>query len=166
MEIYYSKTQTKEELLKIAFENRNVDINKVEFFIKEHGKPSAKNIDFDFNISHTKGFIAVCTGTNVGIDCEKIRPVKNSVMEKVCTEQELQDVYIKGNSEEEFMRLWTFKEAFTKMIGSGYRYGFKNATIYNAMYLHSEIKIFQKKFDDVMLCAIERVGEEILITEI
>lgn len=172
MNIYYSFVQNDDEkkvsreLLKKAFQDRGYELDLLTIDVQKHGKPYVKNVPFEFNISHTKGFACVVVGDNVGIDCEIIREVKQSVISRVCSDEEIELVGKSLDKAKEFIRLWTFKEAFTKMLGSGFRYPFKNTTIYNAMYLHPNIKIYQKIFGDVMLCAIERSGEKVNIIEI
>lgn len=172
MDIYYKKTELgkeKEEarlLLKRAFNDKNYNLDDCEIFIQAHGKPCVKGIGFDFNISHTQGFVMCAVGTNVGVDCQKFRHVKQNVIKRVCNDEEILTLEKSTDKEKEFIKLWAFKEAFTKMIGSGFKYGFKKASVYNALYLYENIKIFQKSIDDIELCAIEATGSIVNIIEL
>ncbi len=135
---------------------RDVTINRTEL-----DRPYSKEVPFDFNYSHTKNMVAIVIGKEVGIDCEIIKPVRERVVNRVCTEDETERVNGSPNKDEEFIRLWTFKEAFTKMIGSGFKYGFKNATTENAFALYPEIKIFQRKIENCVITAVENNCTEI-----
>ena len=52
----------------------------------------------------------------LGIDIERIKPVKKGMAERVCTPEELQ--YVQGD-ENRFFEIWTAKEAWFKMKGTG-----------------------------------------------
>ncbi|MBD5636485.1 MAG: 4'-phosphopantetheinyl transferase superfamily protein [Clostridia bacterium] len=86
----------------------------------EHGKPYIDG--FHFNLSHS-GTVAVLAvgGGEVGVDIEKIAPVQEKLIKRVCTEREC--AYLYDLSEEEragaFFRLWTAKESAAKFLGTG-----------------------------------------------
>lgn len=92
------------------------------------GKPYARGLDVHFNISHS-GHLVVCavSGRSVGIDAERIRPVKARLAEKVCTADELcwlreapgWGEILDGEAMERFFRIWTAKEAYFKWTGTG-----------------------------------------------
>jgi len=104
----------------------------ITFGIKEHGKPYAKNVAVEFNISHSSDMVVCAVDDKpVGIDIEKIRPIDLSVAKRICTDEEL--VYLFGRSPTEqsfthssdtdiltrFFKIWTAKEACGKCAGSG-----------------------------------------------
>ncbi len=96
------------------------------------GKPYAKGLPVEFNISHS-GDMVVCAVDDqpVGIDIEKIRPIDLTVARRICTDEEL--LYLFGHTPTEqdftyttnteiltrFFELWTAKEAYGKCIGCG-----------------------------------------------
>lgn len=104
----------------------------IDFFIKEHGKPYAKDLGVEFNISHS-GDMVVCAVDNnpIGIDIEQIRPIDLTVAKRICTDEEL--LYLFGHMPTEqdftyttdteiltrFFELWTAKEAYGKCMGCG-----------------------------------------------
>lgn len=104
----------------------------IAFDIKEHGKPYAKNLPAEFNISHS-GDMVVCAVDNkpIGIDIEKIRPIDLAVAKRICTDEEL--LYLFDHKPEDrdftyttntkiltrFFELWTKKEAYGKHFGYG-----------------------------------------------
>ncbi|MDO4324493.1 MAG: 4'-phosphopantetheinyl transferase superfamily protein [bacterium] len=94
-------------------------------FIKKgkHGKPYLADYpELFFNISHTAGSVWLALDEEeIGIDAEHIRPVKESVIEKVLSPQE-KEQYRRCPLESRnilFFRFWTLKESFLKAIGIG-----------------------------------------------
>lgn len=69
------------------------------------------------SISHC-GELVACAAADVpvGIDIERIRPVKPGLVDRVCTPEE--KAYV-GDSPERFFEVWTAKEAWFKMQGTG-----------------------------------------------
>lgn len=110
----------------------------IMFGIKEHGKPYAKDLVVEFNISHS-GDMVVCAVDDkpIGIDIEQIRPIDLKVAKRVCTSEEL--IYLLGHTPTDedfayttnteiltrFFELWTAKEAYGKCLGMGV-VGFEN----------------------------------------
>ena len=95
----------------------------IVFETKEHGKPYAKNIKIEFNISHS-GNMVVCAIDDkpIGIDIEQIRPIDLKLANRFCTEQELKYLFLDNDNNEiltRFFKLWTAKEAYGKCIGKG-----------------------------------------------
>lgn len=104
----------------------------ITFGIKEYGKPYAKDLAVEFNISHS-GDMVVCAVDNkpVGIDIEQIRPIDLTIAKRICTDEEL--LYLFGHTPTEqdfthttdmetlthFFELWTAKEAYGKYVGNG-----------------------------------------------
>ncbi len=164
MKIYYScfdknldDKKYSKEFLAHVFKLNKLDINSINILRTDKGRPYSNDICFDFNLSHTKGMVALamCSkSAKVGIDCQLIVPVKQRVIERVCTLEEQIQIETSLNKDEEFIRLWTFKEAYCKMIGSGFAYGFKNATIENAFCIYNEIKIHQEKIESYILTSV------------
>ena len=77
----------------------------------------------EFNISHTKGLVVCAVADRaLGVDTERIRPFKEGLMRRVCSESE-RGFVLEGRSEaarqERFFRLWTLKESYAKAIGRG-----------------------------------------------
>jgi len=92
----------------------------------KNGKPFLKGVEnFYFNISHSDRYV-VCAVSDepVGVDVEKIRPVKLRLADRFFTEQERRYVYNAENEASQYQRffeIWTRKEAFVKMDGRGLR---------------------------------------------
>ncbi len=81
------------------------------------GKPYWENSPWHFSLCHTRQavFCAISDGI-VGLDAEKIRPVSPATVSRVLSPEELRQF---GGSDEDFMQLWTLKEAYVKHTGTG-----------------------------------------------
>ncbi len=92
--------------------------------VEEGGKPYLLGAErVHFNISHSRG-IVICGISNreIGVDVERIRPYKESVVRRVCSETECRYVMETTDESERarrFCRLWTLKESYIKAIGKG-----------------------------------------------
>lgn len=104
----------------------------ITFDINEHGKPYAKDLPVEFNISHS-GDMVVCAVDDraVGIDVEQIRPIDLSIAKRICTKKELMYLFGHAPVAEDFactpnhevlmrfFEIWTAKEAYGKCNGVG-----------------------------------------------
>ena len=104
----------------------------ISFGIKEHGKPYAKNLAVEFNVSHSEEMVVCTLGYKpVGIDIEKIRPIDLKIAKHICTEEELRFLFGCTPTEKDFsyttnidiltrfFKIWTAKEATAKCKGTG-----------------------------------------------
>ena len=96
--------------------------HELSFSVNNYGKPyltSARSV-CEFSVSHTKGCIAyIRSDSPCGIDAEVLHDVKISLAEHFfCTDEY---VYIKSSEspEAELINIWTKKEAYLKMRGTG-----------------------------------------------
>jgi 4'-phosphopantetheinyl transferase len=89
------------------------------FLYNEYRAPYLENGPY-FSISHCKQGIAVAVSeTPIGIDIEAIRPFNEGLMRKTMNSEEQTYILSSLNPEIEFIRLWTRKEAYVKMQGTG-----------------------------------------------
>lgn len=87
----------------------------------EGGKPFLKNYsNLHFNLSHCRRYVAVAIHSSpVGVDIECRRKVSQSLIRRVCSEDEQQSIAAAQDPDMEFLRLWTRKEAYLKYTGTG-----------------------------------------------
>jgi len=87
----------------------------------EGGKPYIKNYpELHFNLSHCRRYVAVAIHSSpVGVDIECRRKVSQSLIKKVCSEDEQQSIAVAQDPDMEFLRLWTRKESYLKYTGTG-----------------------------------------------
>ena len=84
--------------------------------LNEHGKPILMNSPISFNISHSKNFISCAISTSeVGIDIEEFDENHEKVREKLFSNNEKN----KFTATNDVIKLWTIKEAYLKMNGTG-----------------------------------------------
>ena len=91
------------------------------FEYNEHGKPSiVGHPEIFFNLSHCKE-AAICVVSNqpVGVDVEGIREYRESLVNYTMNDEEITLIKSAENHAAAFIRLWTMKEATTKLIGTG-----------------------------------------------
>jgi 4'-phosphopantetheinyl transferase len=98
-----------------------------------HGKPFLKHdASFQFNLSHTGdvAIYAMVRGQAVGVDIERIRPIKelDAIISHIFTEREAQEVNSLSFEEKTkaFFQVWTRKEAWQKCTGEGIATGSKS----------------------------------------
>lgn len=81
------------------------------------GQPVLPGNEAFVSISHCDDrVVCAVSSAPVGIDIEKIRPVRDGMAQRVCTEEELSYA---GQDMTRFFEIWTAKEAYFKMKGTG-----------------------------------------------
>lgn len=89
------------------------------FLYNEHGAPSIENGPY-ISISHCKNGIAVAVSNKpIGIDIEVVKPLKEELVRKTMNPKEQELILQDEQPDWQFIRLWTQKEAYLKMIGTG-----------------------------------------------
>lgn len=100
--------------------------NKIE--LGKYGKPFLADYpNVHFNISHCDiGNVVVVANFPIGVDIQEVRPFSWNVAKRVCSGQELAELKKCANRDKLFMRMWTAKESYAKMIGQGVLYAFSS----------------------------------------
>jgi len=91
------------------------------FEYNEHGKPSiVGHPEIFFNLSHCKEAV-VCAISNqpIGVDVESVREYKESLVRYTMNNEEIAVITHAEIPAFAFIRLWTMKEATSKLIGTG-----------------------------------------------
>lgn len=93
----------------------------------EKGQPFLSNYPSLFlSISHCKVAVAVAVSDRpIGIDVESVRSYKPGLVDRSFSTLEKQEIELSPNRDLSFTRLWTRKEAYLKLIGTGIT-GFDN----------------------------------------
>jgi 4'-phosphopantetheinyl transferase len=95
------------------------EIGMPVFLYNEHGAPYLEKGPY-FSISHCKQGIAVALSNYpIGIDIEGIRRWNEGLVRKTMNNEEQKLILSQAQPEWEFIRLWTHKEAYVKMQGTG-----------------------------------------------
>lgn len=89
----------------------------------ENGKPFEVKNEYFFNLSHCDTAVACALDyTPVGIDVQDFHPVKDNVVQRVCSLQEQKMLSQCANPEQFFAAFWASKEAWGKYTGQGIGY--------------------------------------------
>ena len=110
---------------------------KIEFRYNEHDKPelAVPDVDVQFNLSHSAdtGLIGVGKDRRVGVDVNYMGRTSGwkAIAKRTFSVAEQTSFFAQReeSQEEIFYRVWSQKEAYTKAIGDGFSYGFKNFTV-------------------------------------
>lgn len=129
----------------------HIDPKQISFRNTKNGKPYAEGLDIHFSLSHS-GSMAVCAVSDrpVGIDVEKNKPVHLGVVKKCFTKAEQRYVLAgKEKTQERFLEIWTKKEAYVKMMGTGIQDFLtfdvlKNDKVYTIQYKNYTVSVAEK----------------------
>ena len=111
----------------------NIEEESIIFEITEHGKPYVKNLNVEFNISHSADMVVcIVDDTPVGVDIEKIRHTDLNAAKWLFNEDEIRYIfecmpkteedynyYLSETVLHRFFSHWTKKEAYGKLAGTG-----------------------------------------------
>ncbi|MBO4667461.1 MAG: 4'-phosphopantetheinyl transferase superfamily protein [Bacilli bacterium] len=126
MKVYLIKNKdNKRNWLSILFNiiqrDFNLSYNQDDLSYNEYGKPFINGSPLYFNVSHSSLLLAIAISTkDVGIDIEKVKERKHidKIVNKAFLEPE-KNVYHNNKDINYFYEIWTKKEAFVKLIGTG-----------------------------------------------
>lgn len=97
-----------------------IDFEQLQY--TEFNKPYFENTNVEFNISHSGNIVIIVIADKnekIGIDIEKIQPIRVEDFENQMTSKEVQIITNSSNKTLVFYNYWTEKEAVIKANGSG-----------------------------------------------
>ena len=101
-----------------------IPFSDVKFTYNAYGKPFIENCNFHFSLSHSGNLIAFASHTSpVGIDVQKITTKNDYPALRFLTANEQNFI---NNIPENLFKIWTMKEAYVKMLGTGLSTSFKS----------------------------------------
>ena len=120
----------------------------------EHSKPYLEQGPF-FNISHSRRYSVLAVSENeVGIDIEMHESPNEKIIERCFTEDEQE---FSKMSTENFLKIWTAKEAVLKLLGTGFSYAPKNFSVFPIEKEHkickNKIKLFSSDINGAVFTA-------------
>lgn len=106
------------KLIKLVSQKYHIPVRELIIKKLTEGNPIFEyHREIKFSCSHTRFGMAFSVGkVKNGIDIERIKELKRSVIEKVYNENEKKYV---GNNKFRYYEVWTRKEAYLKYIGTG-----------------------------------------------
>ena len=138
MRIYILKNETKNksswinDLKMILVRDYGLKQNDLEFSENQYGKPYLINNKVYFNVSHSGKLVVIAISKEeVGVDIEIIqsRKYRDEIVLRTFNEKE-KEIYEEHKNIDYFYEVWTKKEAYVKLIGTGITDMFKTLPIY------------------------------------
>ncbi len=151
-------------------------INNADITHNEYGKPMCNGIFF--NISHSENGVACSVGEHsVGCDIELIRPAPMATAERFFLPSELDYINSLDKSRRDvaFFQLWTAKESYMKLRGSGmslppssFEIAFKDKiTAYqNGAAIPCSFKEYLHEDFIITACGTEDFSKDLIITDL
>ena len=122
IKVKYAQRYSREFTTDVISKELKINKELVNILTDKFGKPYINNFgNFHFNTSHSSN-ILVCgiSEQQIGVDVEKIKPIKNKIVERFFTIQEKEYVYkTSSDQNKRFIEVWTKKEAYIKWVGKG-----------------------------------------------
>ena len=118
-------------LRQLLDEEFGLNLDSLRVARTEQGKPFFPDYpDVHFNISHCDVAVACAVATSpVGIDVEMVTELDMDVARRVLNDDELHKVLAVPRPDVAFTRLWTIKESYLKMLGTGLIEDIANLTV-------------------------------------
>ena len=124
----------------------NKSFDEITIYKNEHGKPYCEYGIF-FSISHSDNFIVIAfSNDEIGVDIECKRKINPKLLHKCFNECDFEFVD-KSKFDSSFLRLWTTKEAYFKLIGTG----ITNLKSINISEIHSNYTVETIETDNYIL---------------
>ena len=133
----------------------------------EHGKPFLEQGPF-FSVSHSRQFSVLAVSKNeIGIDIEMHQSPGERLIDRCFSEEEAAFAKL---STENFLRIWTAKEAVLKLLGTGFSYSPKKFSVLPLDDLHEingrKISFFCGKINEAPFTAAFYKKEDFKISEL
>ena len=150
----YQKDRTRfikdrRNLKKILSQYINCNPSDVKILYQQNGKPHITDDKIEFNVSHSGDLsvYAFSTGRKIGIDIEEIREIINIdlIMKYFYTKKESDQINGKKGLQRmnEFLKIWTQKEAVVKMFEMGISH-IKREEEENSKYIVRRVTLHKK----------------------
>ena len=100
-----------------ALREKDPGYTPADWAIGEHGKPYLPGSDLRFSLSHADGLCAaVLSKGPIGLDVERIRPLRRALLPRFCTPDE---IALCEKDPDLAVKIWTRREARAKENGRG-----------------------------------------------
>ena len=100
-------------LLNLLLEEFFCDTQVSSLSAEQSGRPILSGSNLYISFTHSGEYVgSAISNTPVGIDIECVREIKPSVINRVCSKEEID--YLNSHSASDFFTFWTLKEAYIK----------------------------------------------------
>lgn len=104
--------------------------NNHTVILRPNGKPMLQNGKLFFNVSHSRNTLVIAvSNTEVGVDIEYDRTVSERLRRYCLTDAEQADTPV--HNDRAFLRIWTAKESYLKLYGTGLRQPMRSFSVLN-----------------------------------
>ncbi len=143
----------------------NLSEQKMRYSTKANGKPFFTDYsNLYFNASHS-GNVAVCVFSDgeIGCDVQKLTNANKNIAKRYFTQYEYDFIFNSLNSNEAFTRIWSIKEAFLKLEGTGLGGGLSNINVMIdediAKINSSDVNIKEYRFEEyfISVCSYQKI---------
>lgn len=137
----------------------NIEYKNILFEYNKYGKPSIKGMPYyNFSVSHSGNMIAFADSLEpIGIDIEIMGKSRPNTAKHFFTENEYKFILDSENQDEAFYRIWTSKESYVKMIGTGLSKSFRSFNVLDNEF--SKYFISEKYKEYMITVCCENIGE-------
>lgn len=156
----------------ICCKTTGISNKSIIFQRTKYNKPFIKNFNnFEFNVSHSKDYVAVAVDSNIiGIDIESIQELNLEVVKRFCTNNEYNKLKkLRGKSKgEQIISVWSMKESYVKYLGYGLNKDLRSFDVLTKEGIETNVFIYHKRIDDYILsvCSNKEFNLNEIITEI
>ena len=124
---------------------------------QKKGKPYFKDYkELNFNITHSGKYVACAiSDTPIGIDMEGNRKDVCSIARRFFNKDESEWVCMaesESEQKERFLKIWTFKEAYSKMTGDGIALCLKQPYFQSL----KNLNVIEKSFEEYRICVVKK----------
>jgi 4'-phosphopantetheinyl transferase len=118
-------------LLKLGLNKEYGITENVEFDFTDNGQPFLRDYpNIRFSLSHCKkGVACAISDEAIGVDIERINRENDALIRYTCNDEEVNAILASPNSATAFISLWTRKESYLKLKGTGIAGGLKDSLI-------------------------------------
>ena len=147
--------------------SKDYGIKNAKILKTNKGKPYLEeNADIYFNISHTKGAVAIAfCDSETGVDIEHERPINPKIAGRHFCDDEMIVIEKSNNTNAELLKMWTRKEAYIKMSGEGLSSGLNTFNTLDKK-IARKIKTFEIEGFYISVCSEKECNFEIIIKTI
>ncbi len=137
----------------------DIEYKNIFFEYNKYGKPLLKGMPYyNFSVSHSENMIVFADNSEpIGIDIEIMGKSRLNTAKHFFTENEYNFILDSTNRDEAFYRIWTSKEAYVKMIGTGLSKSFRSFNVLDNEFSNYFISEKYKEYMITVCC--ENIGE-------
>lgn len=128
-----------------------------------YGKPYLAHVPgVHFNLSHAGHMVAcVVSASSVGVDVEERHVADDGIMRVCFQDKEIRWVLAQEDGDWAFTRMWTRKESYLKLLGTGFSKEAKSCAVLPEDEVALGVAFHEEVVDDHFLCVCTRAGESV-----